>query len=114
MRAGKLEEMIDIQFPVEVENTMGEVEISEWATFAKDVWARVETRNATEQFSERQRTPVVVKAFIIRFQNGIHEGMRVRYQDQNYNILGINKIGRNEGLEIQATTNKENTNGLRG
>jgi SPP1 family predicted phage head-tail adaptor len=104
MQAGRLNRKITIQKLTETKNTAGEI-TKTWANYAT-TWAEVRQTGSREMRGMANATIASnITFFRIRYFNGITAKMRIKYEDEYYNILGPPKeYGRREGLEITAET----------
>ncbi len=98
MLAGKLDRFITIEQPTESITAQGEV-TQAWATLAS-VWAQYQPLNSTERFAGDAARGVFSAKFNIRYRSDVTEKMRIYFNARRYRILGINEIGRREGLQI--------------
>ena len=101
MRSGKLDRKIIIQELTVTQDAHGEP-VDTWADWA-DVWAEVRDLRGREYFQAQAAQSAIDTLFRIRHIDGLKHEMRISHDDVIYDIKGIARIGRNEGLEIQAT-----------
>ena len=100
MRAGKLDRNITIQELTVTQDAQGEP-VEAWADWAY-VWAEVRDLRGREYFLAQSAQSAVDALFIIRHRDGLKHEMRISDDGVLYNIKGIARVGRNQGLEIQA------------
>lgn len=106
LRAGDLREVIRIDASQVTRGTSGGMQTT-WLPFLEDVPANVVHVNGSEkqETSKGGQAAVSTKLFRIRFEAGLHEGMRIVYQDKFYNIQDIHNVKeRDVVLAITATT----------
>lgn len=102
MRAGELNQRIDIQKPnLAQDETSGEM-VASWGALAT-VWARVRPMGGAERFEANRENAERTLLFRIRHRTDIDEQMRIVHDSDNYDIERIDEIGQNEGLDIVAT-----------
>ena len=100
MIIGRLDRLIEIQYPSRAKNTFGE-ETVVWKLHAR-VWAQAQPLQALERFKAAQERESKVYTFRLRYVKGVKSDMRVYHDSQSYRILGIAELGRREGLELTA------------
>ncbi len=103
MRAGKLDQRINIEQNSPVQNSVGE-QTDFWTTLAT-VWAEVVPLKGRETFNSDQVIAIADVRFRIRHREGLDNSMRIVYGDNVYNIHSILKIGRREALDLFASVN---------
>lgn len=87
MRAGRLNHLITIQEPTEIQDTTGQA-VKSWGTFAQ-VWANIEPLSGRE-FLDAQQINAETKVRIrIRKLDDVTQKMRVSYDSKVYNINTI-------------------------
>lgn len=97
---GQLDRQIIVQQVTLTANSYGEP-VESWANYAT-VWARVNQLGSTERFRSDAVLKARVSRFLIRYLEGLTHEMRISYDSQVWQIIGINVIGRNEAIEISA------------
>lgn len=100
MRAGNLDQRVTFltktttagaaNFPVET-----------WSP-AFTCWAEVRELSASERTAAPKIMPTRTATFYIRWRTDIDETMQIRWDGVDWNITGIKRIGRREGLELAA------------
>jgi SPP1 family predicted phage head-tail adaptor len=102
MNIGGLDRRIEIQKPVNIANSFGELV----AVFAKylTIWAAIASNpSAKEASSSDQIISFQGVTFNIRYSvaaSAIDPSYRIKYKNKYYNILGVQEVGRNEKLRI--------------
>jgi len=98
---GSFRHRIVIQRPVEQQNEFGEA-ITSWKDIA-EVWAIVEPLQGREYFASQQLQSEVTTRFTIRYVSNLNTKMRLKWQDQVYDIQEIiNSKGINRVLQLLA------------
>ncbi len=99
MRSGRMDRKITIQKVTETRSSSGQI-TKTWSTFAA-VWAHKIDSGSREFFS---RVNAEVGEFVtiwrIWFLSGLTQKMRIKYENEYYDIQGIKELGRREGYEI--------------
>ena len=72
-----------------------------YSSFAT-VWAHVSDPGTREREEADQRVTVRTKVFTIRYRSDVNTLTRISYDSDNYDVIGVAEIGRNEGLRITA------------
>lgn len=106
LRAGDLREVIRFDESQVTRGTSGGIQTT-WVPILEDVPANVVHVNGSEkqETSKGGQAAVSTKLFRIRFEAGVHEGMRIVYQEKFYDIQDINNVKeRDVVLAITATT----------
>jgi len=85
MRAGKLNNRIEIEHKTESRDSYGGV-VNTWATY-KTVWAEILTNSGKEFINAKQQHSSLTAVMTIRFTEGVTTKMRVNRKGQYYNIL---------------------------
>lgn len=104
MRSGKLDRRIALQVRTTSRDRFGE-EIETW-TFAANLWAEKEHRRTTERYADQQRYATAELVFRVRWfplAETVAENFkdyRILYKSREYNLLGLEEIGRKEGAHI--------------
>lgn len=102
MNSGRLRHRVQIQAPVETQNTYGEAEVR-WQTFAT-VWANIEPLRGREYFAARQAVSEVEAKVTIRYRAGVTAKQKVVYGTEEYLIESIINIGdRNREIQLMCT-----------
>lgn len=98
---GRLDQRITIIDPfATVENEVGDLE-SGPITVAK-VWAIVKGQGGREYVESKKIQPEIRYVVTIRYRQGIHEDMEVKWRDKTLKIVDVIDIdSRKEFLEIQ-------------
>jgi len=100
MIIGKSDRRITIQSPTATVNGYGEPVVS-WSTHAT-VWAElVKTASMRERIDQEQEAATTTLAFKVRSSTdtrSVGTDYRVVYDGKNYDISGIEEIGRNDQL----------------
>ncbi len=104
MRSGRLDRRIIIEQNTNTSpNTHGDV-VPSWSTLAT-VWAEIKPIRVNERFQGQQELAQAEYKIYIRYRTDLDPKMRIQYNSEYYDILGIMEIGRKKGLEIQARRN---------
>ena len=98
MQSARLDRKITIEKPTETLNAVREV-VATWSTFAS-VWAKKTDTGGSEKFSGAVIAEFTVN-FEIRYLSGITMKMRIKYEDEYYNIVNMVEIGRRDGLLLK-------------
>lgn len=72
-----------------------------WSTYST-VWASKLSKRAKEKVQGDQPVSVGDEVFVIRYDSGVTEGMRISWNSNTYEITSIEEIGRQAGLTITA------------
>jgi len=100
MNFGKLNEKITIQTPPTAKDNGGELTGS-WTNVCSP-WAQLKPASSAETREEGSDVLVDTTVFVIRYRSGITSKMRISYGSDYWQIVGIQKKGRNEYLELTA------------
>ena len=74
--------------------------IETFSTLAS-VWARIDYKGDDEKFENEQLKAVSTIDFTIRYRSDVTEMMRITYNSNTYQIIGISEIGREIGLILK-------------
>ena len=102
---GKLDRKITIQQPTyTADSETGERKVSSWSTY-KSAWAQRVHNQSLEQISGDQIILVDTYNFKIRYNDApnITGVMRVLYDSEYYDIMGLKELGRREGWLLTLT-----------
>lgn len=116
-KSGKLDRRITIEQRAVILNDFGE-EIETWTT-AGQLWAEKKHERATERFAAQQRYATAEVSFKVRWfpliptVTAALDDYRLFYEGREYNILGIDELGRREAAHIvcSSRTDKGGTPG---
>jgi SPP1 family predicted phage head-tail adaptor len=104
MRGGELDKRMTIQQATDVQATSGDITTT-WA----DLWADVACRaiyadasKASEKFEGDRDVARTYIDFKIRWRSGLNPKMRIVFNSNNYDIVSISDLGRQEGILIKA------------
>lgn len=100
IEAGKLDRRITLQRATATQDDAGQP-ISTWSTLA-EVWAQVTPLAVREPFQADQRAAWVDHKFKIRYRSDVGPLNRVLYAGRTYDVVGVQELGRREGLELMA------------
>jgi SPP1 family predicted phage head-tail adaptor len=102
IKIGDLDERIEIQTASLAANAQSE-QIPTWSTSAT-VWAKVEYPNASndENYTEALLTAYRRVQFTVRDEVTVTETNRIVYESENYDILTVQKMGR-QGFKVITT-----------
>jgi len=98
LQIGKLDRRITIQELIITADEYNQ-SVPTWSTLAT-VWASVEDKTGSESFRADQLTAYRNTVFTIRYISGIDETMRVKYNDQYFNIRMVKSPDRLRTLEL--------------
>ena len=99
MNIGKLDRYITLQSVSTSVDAYGQpVEL--FSTLA-NVWAKIEYKSEVEKFENEQLRAVSSIDFTIRYRTDVTQQMRISYNSETYQIIGISEIGRGEGLKLK-------------
>lgn len=102
MRAGALDRRIEFYSRTLTKNTVGE-EVVTYTTKVKEVWAKAIPTRASEKFQANRDLLDRTTVFITRHDSTLNDTThRIVYEGLNWNILGIEELGRERGFEILA------------
>lgn len=104
MKAGLLDKRIVIQSQTQTQDTYGAAVVT-WATF-KTVWADVIEAKNDEKFIASQKMDSVDYKMRIRYVSGVTTSMRVVFNSENYDIKGVQELGRKDGLMLFVALHK--------
>lgn len=98
--SGILDRVIKLQDRASGINALGEPS-GAWNDTAT-VWANYSPVRGTESFMGNQKYASAEAKFIIRYRTGVTARTRIIYDGKTWDILGVEEIGRQEGLAIVA------------
>ena len=99
MNIGRLDRYIILQSVSTSVDAYGQP-VESFSTLAS-VWAKIEYKSEVEKFENEQLRAVSSIDFTIRYRTDITEQMRISYDSNIYQIIGISEIGRGEGLKLK-------------
>lgn len=88
MKAGKLRHRVDIDKKSVTRNALGE-EIVTWKIFAERVPAEISPLSAREFITAQRLVGSATARIVIRWRQGVNETMRIRHNDDIYDIQGV-------------------------
>lgn len=103
MRAGALDRTIEIHAKTISQDSTGQA-IETWARVASE-WAQVESVLNPEAFTADRTLSYKTKYFTMRYRALSPDTNRIRYEDQDYDILAIGELenrGRRRWLKVLA------------
>jgi SPP1 family predicted phage head-tail adaptor len=104
--AGKLDRRLEVLVLEEQRDPLsGEARLA-WALLAT-VWAEVLPGPGGERYGDQQRVATNATRFRIRYRDDVTPLNRLRYRGREYDIHGVQEIGRREGLELLAEARAE-------
>lgn len=109
MIPGRMDRRVRIETPVNTQDTAGEI-VQTWATFQARMWARKVSESPSERFDDYRRVAEAVVIWEIRYVSGITPEMRlisISNGDDIHDIVGIEEIGRREGLRITTVAQRD-------
>lgn len=76
----------------------------------RSVWAKMETKSATENADGDRKVQVSKYVFTIRFVDGLTSSMRILYRGVHYSVQAVyDKDGLGKWLTVEATKDDSNT-----
>lgn len=99
----KLDRRITFQFYTETQNQFGEKEVQFSNSYS--CWAKIDYRDksTTEDFQSKRETATTAVIFTIRWiKDLLDKKNRIQYNDQIYDIISIQEVGRRKYLKIEA------------
>ena len=104
MIAGRLDRFITIEQPTyTVDQTTHQKQITAWTTY-KTTWAALVNKQSMEVVEEGQLVFKNTHEFKIRYYDAedVKADMRINYDSDIYNIVGVKELGRKEGYLLTA------------
>jgi SPP1 family predicted phage head-tail adaptor len=101
MRAVDLDRRVTIQTATETVDSHGDV-VESWSDLGT-YWAKKRPNRVSEDWGEQRELAKADLVFRVRWNSEtetIAPKMRLVYDSENYDILGTQEIGREEGLDI--------------
>jgi SPP1 family predicted phage head-tail adaptor len=104
VNAGRLDQRITLQEPVQTRQPSGEV-IKSWADVAT-VWASADPKRGAEYFAALQMQAEGPVMFRIRWRSGVLSTWRVVWRGANYDIASppVDAYGMKESLDLYCVT----------
>ena len=102
---GAMDRRIQIGTYTEIKNDSGE-NLRTW-TYANAIWAQLQPAGGREQLEADQKVGAIDAIFLIRYRSGITQRNLVKYNSENYDILGIEEVDRKRYLKL-ITKKKDN------
>lgn len=97
MKSGRMDTKIVIEVATETRTSSGAI-TKTWSTF-ESVWAQKIDSGSREYFNNATIGEFIT-VFKIYYLRGLTLKMRVKYNDEYYDIKGIKELGRKEGYEL--------------
>ena len=94
MQTGKLDQKITLENPVET-NTGGELLVSYVAV--ETVFGHVRSQRGNESFEAARQESKATLRILLRFRDDIKTDWRIKWDDQYYNIIYIDRADRRKG-----------------
>ena len=98
MRAGRLDRYVAIYSFTKTRNSFGEDIPAE--SLVTNAWCEKREVQGNERWVSKQYLAEVEAVFVTHYIQGIGAKMILRYEGQDYDILGVVEIGRREGIAI--------------
>ena len=98
MRIGKLDRRIVIEQQVTAKDDWN-YDYTTWTTYAT-VWANKMDKGVTEREEVDRQTALTRTQWTMRYRSTVNSTMRILYNSQYYYIVGVEEIGRREGLRV--------------
>ena len=106
MRAGQLDRLITITYPVSTARSTDGAPIVTTSTLLSDIWARKETKTGSEIYRDRNRWEVNEADFFIRYTTvSITPSMSVLDDGDSYDIKAIINV-KEKDRELQLITKR--------
>lgn len=105
MNIGKMDRRIILEAPTHAPDSFGQA-VESWAEVGRP-WARVDYKAGDEQVQANELVAVQRVEFTIRYDRTVTPRLRVRYQDQVYNIDAVAEIGRRLGTKLTCYTRND-------
>lgn len=103
---GRMDRRITIQSPSSTRTDSGQM-VDSWVnTFSfgdGNIWAMKHSQSRKEGYEAEKKTAQRNEVFVIRYFSEVNERCTILYDGRRYDITGIEEIGRQEGLRIEAT-----------
>ena len=107
MNAGRLRFRVDIQQPVETQNSYGEPEVT-WTDVATGIWAGIEPLRGREFFAARQVNAEIESRIVMRYRSDVKAKYRILHGTDEYYIDTVINVGeRNRELQLMCTRSIE-------
>ncbi len=106
MQAGGLDRRVEVLVREELRDPLSGEPREVWARLA-EVWAEVLPGPGSERYGDQQRVATNATRFRIRYRDDVTPLNRLRYRGREYDIHGVQEIGRREGLEVLAEARAE-------
>jgi SPP1 family predicted phage head-tail adaptor len=98
MRIGKMDRRIVIEQPTATKDDWN-YDVVTWTTLAT-VWADKLDRGSGEVVEVDRQTALTRTQWTMRYRSTVNSTMRILYNSQYYYIVGVEEIGRREGLRV--------------
>ena len=98
MRIGKMDRRIVIEQPTVTKDDWN-YDVVTWTTPAT-VWAEKLDRGSGEVVEVDRQTALTRTQWTMRYRSTVNSTMRILYNSQYYYIVGVEEIGRREGLRV--------------
>lgn len=99
-RAGSRDKRVKLKRSVDTRDSYGGVE-QQWIVYATP-WAREIPVRLSEMFMNASERSSQIRRFNIPFRRDISPKDRLEYEGYNYDIIGINEVGRGQSTDIEA------------
>ena len=90
-RAGRLDQIIQLQRFITVEDEMGQA-VKTWTQYA-EIWAGIEPSKSTESFREDQLNSRIDAVIVMRYRNDVDMKHRVLHKDRGGRVRTYELIG---------------------
>lgn len=98
MIIGQLDRLIDVYSHQTTQNATGQA-IKSRVFFAR-IYANVEYAASVEEIHADTTTSKTKIDFTIRYLSGLKESMEIKYENEYYEIIGIQPMGRSESMKV--------------
>jgi head-tail adaptor len=109
MRAGKLDRLVTLEARTFVRDTRTGEQVETWAPLG-DVWAEKLEGHVLERYTGTQKIAEATRGYRMRWANALldltSDGHRLIH-GQVWNVLGVQEIGRREGVLVQVNARTE-------
>lgn len=103
MHIGRLDRIVTIESYTMASNQYSSKRIKTWTTYKSGVPASKDYRSGSgsdEMIEADQRVSVSGGIWVIRYDSGVTDKMRILYDSKYYYIVRVKEIGRGRGMEL--------------
>lgn len=102
LKAGAMDRRIVVEKPTITQDALGG-RVEAWQEVCQ-TWAEIVPQSVRARYDGAVESSERKVIFRVRYISDIKETQRVRYEDKTYQIIGLQELGRREGLEILAVS----------